>query len=177
MAAVFNSFIIICLSFSIFSACAQEDSQSSIPDAAYNIALQQYQAAKHSLEAAIIRCESGRKPIPAEMIIPLGLTAEQMKVALYTLNSHAETRCENGTREALFYAAGIFRATAKRYGKDPGDALQYDEENMLSHIWKQLEFEAEYLLIDEDTRSALESMEATQVPFKIFETLDGLDIK
>jgi hypothetical protein len=177
MAAGFNSFIVICLIFSIFTACATEEGQPSVPDAAYTLALQQYQSAKHALEEAITRCESGRKSIPADMISPLGLSESQVKVALFTLNSHAESRCENGAREVLYYAAGVYRATAKHYGKDPGDALLYDEQNMLSHIWKQLEFEAEYLRINEKARVALESLEGTQVPFNIFETLDGLNIK
>lgn len=177
MAAIFNSFLVACLVFSTFTACAREGSHTSIADAAYNIALQQYQSAKHALEDAITRCESGRKSIPADMISPLNLTTEQLKVALFILNARAESRCEKGTREALFYAAGVYRAAAKHYSKDPGDALQYDEENMLSHIWKQLEFEAEYLRINKEARLTLESMEATQVPFKIFETLDDLDRK
>jgi hypothetical protein len=175
MAAIFNSLLVICLAFSTFTTSAREDSHASIEDAAYNIALQQYQSAKHALEKAIIHCENGRKPIPVDVISPLGLTTKQLKVALFILNSRAELHCEKGTREALFYAAGVYRATAKHYGKDPGDALQYDEDNMLSHVWKKLEFEAEYLRIDKETRFTLESMEATQVPFKIFETLDDLD--
>jgi hypothetical protein len=177
MAAVVNSLLVICLVFSTFTACAREDGQPSITDTAYNIALQQYQSAKHALEEAITRCESGRKSVPADLIATLGLTTNQMKAALFTLNARAESRCEKGAREALFYAAGVYRATAKHYGKDPRDALQYDEENMLSHVWKQLEFEAEYLRIDKEARFTLESMEATQVPFKIFETLDDLDRK
>jgi hypothetical protein len=46
---------------------------------------------------------------------------------------------------------------------------------MLSHVWQQKEFEAKYLRIDKETRSALENIERLQVPFKIFETLDDLN--
>jgi hypothetical protein len=174
MAAAFNSLLAICLVFSTFSSCAKE-SNPAIEDDAYTIALQQYQSAKLALEQAVTRCESGRQSVPAEKISPLGLTSEQMKVALYTLNARAEARCEKGLREQFFYTASVYRMTAKHYGRDPGDAVQYNEEEMLSHLWRQLEFEAKYLRIDKEVRSALENMEALQVPFKIFETLDNLD--
>jgi hypothetical protein len=175
MAAVLNSLFGACLVFSVFTACAKEEVQSSVTVDAYNIARDQYERAKHELEEAIARCDIGRKSIPAYTISPLGLTMDQAKVALFVLNARAELRCEKGTREGLFYAAGIYRATAKHYGRDSGDAVQYDEEKMLSHVWMQLEFEAEYLLIDKEVRATLESLEATQVPFKIFETLDGIN--
>jgi len=175
MAAAFNNLLAICLVFSTFTSSAGDDDPLAIADTAYTIALQQYQSAKQALEEAIDRCESGRKAIPVDLISPLGMTPDQIKVSLYVLNARAEARCENGNRERFFYAASSFREVAKHYGKDSTDALQYNETQMLSHLWQQLEFEAKYLRISAEIRSSLEKMEVLQVPFKLFETLDGLD--
>jgi hypothetical protein len=102
------------------------------------------------------------------------MTLDQIKVALYLLNARAVARCEKGTREHFFYTAGVYRAVASHYGKDPGDALQYNDAQMLSHVWQQLSSKRNICVSILKQGPRWRRWKPLQVPFKIFETLDGL---
>ena len=148
---------------------------NNISEASLQISLQNYETAKNRLEHAIERCEKKRKTISKSLISPLSLELDQIKVALFVLNSRAENFCEEGARETFFVAASIHREVSRHYGVSAGDALDYTEDLMFDRHWRKFEIEAEYLLIDEGKRKTLESIEELKVPFLVLETLELIE--
>ncbi|MBL1260981.1 MAG: hypothetical protein COB33_010675 [Thiotrichaceae bacterium] len=176
MAAAFNKLILIFLLFVVSqSSFGGGASLSSISESAFNISLQQYDLAKEELENAIENCDKKRKPVPPSLITPLEMNINEIKVALFVLNSRAEKVCEGGTRENFFYIAGIHREVSKYYGLSAGDASEHTEDLMFSQYWKKLEFEAKYLAINENVRRKLEAIDALKSPFLIFQTIDDIE--
>jgi len=175
MAAGFNKLILIFLLFVVSQSSFGGSALSNISESAFNISLQQYDLAKEELKNAIENCDKKRKPVPPSLITPLEMNINEIKVALFVLNSRAEKVCEGGTRENFFYIAGIHREVSKYYGLSAGDASEHTENLMFSQYWKKLEFEAKYLAINEDVRKKLEAIEALKFPFLIFQTIDEIE--
>jgi len=175
MVAISNKLIFAIL-FLVVSVSGYADSNlSSTSEAAHNMSFQEFEMAKNRLESAIERCDKKRKAVPASSITPLGLELDQIKAALFALNSYAEERCEDGAREAFFVAASIHREVSRRYGISAGEALEYTEDLMFSHYWRTLEIEAEYLRIEEKKRIMLENLEELKIPFLILETVELIE--
>lgn len=174
MAVVFNKFILILAIFMVPQVSHGEYDLTGISRSVFNFSQQQHVIAKQNLENAINNCDGKRKLIPSSLIIPLGMSMDEIKVALFVLNSRAENICESGTREKLFYTSGIHRVVSKHYGVSSGDAMDYTEELMLSQHWKKLEFEVKYLSLNENIRKKLEAIEELKSPFLIFKTIDEI---
>jgi len=172
-----NRFILFSVFFIWSHASLGGEEFSEISELAYKISENRYELAKNNLENAIEICDKKRKTVPPSLISPLGMEMNEIKTALFVLNGRAEEVCEGEARLNFFYVSGIHRQVSKYYGLSPGDAENYTEDLLFSQEWKKLEFEAKYLNINKDTRQKLEAIEELKVPFKIFQTIDGLEKK
>ncbi len=174
MAAMFNKHVLFVAAFFVPLVSVGCASLTVSSGGAFDISLNRYESEKNQLESAIKRCDEKRDVVPALLISPLKMTVNEVKTALFVLNSRAEEACEGDARLRFFYASGVHRQVAKHYGLSAGDAEDYTEDLMFSQDWKKLEFEAQYLDIDENIRHKLEAIEELKVPFMVFETIDGL---
>lgn len=159
----------------LFLACSNtaESVDVSAP-AAYRLSLFKFETDKDALEKKLAQCEKNRDIIDLSLLAPLNLTKEQLKIALFVLNDRAERFCEGSLRERFFYSAATHRQVAKSYKLDAGEALEYTEDLLLLGANKKLEFEANYLLLDQKSRSRLEGIRELKVPFLLLETIDQL---
>ena len=177
MAVVFKQKIAIFLivfSFSILS-CADSRALSRDEIDGYQLSLNKFNATKLALETAIEKCSQDKHIVDKKLLMPIDLTFSQLKTVLFVLNQRAQAQCEGDLREHFFYVAAIHRQVAKSYGLDAEDADNYTEDLLLIAERKKMDFEAEYLKIDDDIRGQLESITSLKKPFLLFETLQQFE--
>jgi predicted alpha/beta hydrolase len=175
MAATFGRLTIILTLWlvAVGPLCASED-MSGLSRDAVEISYSAFDRSKSELEAVIERCDKNREPVSSTVLSSLGLSQQQLKTALFVLNSRAEAGCEGGAREKLFFTASAHVAVAGHYRIDAKDAVDYAGDLLFVRQWQRMEYEAAYLRLDARIREKLEAIDAMKVPFDIFRTLDAL---
>lgn len=154
-------------------ACAGQDEKTP-SEQALTLALQRFESDKKALEERIEHCEAQKEGVPPEVFNDLNLSKKHLKIALFVLASKAEDHCEGETRARFVMSAEIYRATAEHYAQKSTPATPYTEGELFGHYWKRLEFEAQYLAIDEEARNKLEAIPETKKPFDLIKTLEGI---
>ena len=163
----------VLLSLTVASVCIAEES-SLIAERTFELALQKFELADGNLEKKIDECEDKKIIVPPSVFKSVDLTEMEFKIALFVLHNRAEDACDEDLRGKFLIALGIYKTTAKHYGKAAKLALPYSEDLLFGHYWRRLESEARYLEIKKDQREMLESIPQLQQPFHLFETLSKL---
>lgn len=174
MAVKYNQYIIVFfLLLHSFNSNAEKiltNEEKSIVD----LSLEKFTLSKQAYETLLLTCEKSEKIIPSSLLIPLDLTVEELKTALFILSERANSTCYHGTDGRLLIDSAIHRATAKKYSIDAGKASIYDGNTLFSHHSRSLRREVKYLQINKNTRIKLESIKELQAPFLVIETLNRI---